>query len=108
MARVFLHQNTFLLELTEKYDELEEEEISRIAKCIEKNVECNGNIFRWISSTSGIYDTEKDNIGKCANCGTWTTDCEESNPVKDLNYGAKLKGVLFCDLCLPKDHPIAF
>ena len=108
MARVFLHQNTLLLELTEKYNGLEEEEIYFIAKCVEKDIEVNGNVFKWVSSISGIYDTEKDNIGKCANCGSWTTDCEKPNPIKNIDYGAKSKGVLLCDLCLPKDHPLAF
>jgi len=108
MARIYLQRNTFLLELTEKYDGLDEEEISLIANCVDEDIVFNGHIFKWISAISGFYDTEEDNIGKCANCGAWTTDCEGRNPVKDLSIGAKIEGVLLCDLCLPKDHPLAF
>jgi hypothetical protein len=108
MAKILLHQNTFFLELTEKYEGIEQDEIERLANCLEKDVECNGSVFEWVSSVSGIFDTEKDNIGKCANCGALTTDCDKSNPVKGIHYGAKLNGTLLCDLCLPKNHPRAF
>ena len=108
MAKILLHQNYFLLELTEKHDGLEQEEIERLGNHLEKNVEFNGSVFEWVSSVSGIFDTEKDNIGKCANCGAWTTDCDKQNYVKGVSNGAKLRGVLLCDLCLPKDHPRAF
>ena len=108
MAKVLLHQSTFLLELTEKHDKIEQDEIERLAECLEENIEYNGNVFEWQSSKVGIFDTESDNIGKCANCGAWTTDCDGCNPVNGVSYGAKLNGVLLCDICLPKDHPKAF
>ena len=108
MTRIFLHRNTLLLELTEKHCGLEQDEIERLASFLEKNVECNGNIFEWISSEPVIFDTEYDNIGKCVNCGTWTTDCDGRNPVKGVSNGAKINGILLCDICLPKDHSAAF
>ena len=108
MAKVLLYQINYLLELTEKHDGLEQGEIERLGKHLEECIEFNGNVFEWVSSVSGIFDTEKDNIGKCANCGAWTTDCGGSNPVKSVSNGAKIKEILLCDLCLPEDHPEAF
>jgi hypothetical protein len=88
--------------------DLEQDKMELLAKQIENDVEINGYVFQWMSSLSGVCDTDVDNIGKCASCGVWTTDCDGPDPVNGVSYGARVNGVLLCDICLPKDHPRAF
>ena len=79
-----------------------------IASCFEQDIEKNGFKFVWSSSSTAFYDTEYDNIGKCTNCGCWTTDVNRKDAISDISRGTRIENLLYCDLCLPKNHPLAF
>ena len=53
-------------------------------------------------------DETRLNCGRCARCGSWTTDNERPDPILDLGIGARVDGQLYCDEDLPRDHPLAF
>ena len=108
MARILIYESTFGLELTERHDGLKDWEIHLLGNHISKDVEFDGNVFEWMTSRMEIYDSDEDNIGKCANCKVWTAYFDKPDPVMGVSIGAKVEGVLLCDLCLPKDHPRAF
>ena len=107
MARVLIYTAAYLLELPED-SKVSEEDILRKTYILDNDVENQGDIFHWVSGTSGFYDTEKDNIGKCSVCGAWTTDSDGKNTVNTVSYGAKVDGLLFCDEHLPLNHHRAF
>jgi hypothetical protein len=106
MARILICSASYLLLVTD--DTLEDEDISKKTYIFNKDVCENGDEFKWVSAREGLYDTDKDNIGKCATCGCWTTDLEADNPIDALQRGARIDGMLYCDEHLPVDHPIAF
>jgi hypothetical protein len=68
-----------------------------------------------LPASLGLYSTRtlqldhpQVNSGQCANCGAWTTDVEKPKPVSGISIGASIGDKLFCDECLPPDHPHAF
>ena len=64
--------------------------------------------LEWYSTQEIILNPESMNCGKCACCGAWTTDMERADPVQGISHGAVVEGKLYCDECLPPDHPWAF
>jgi hypothetical protein len=108
MAKILLCRTTHLVEISDDNGEINEDMLRQIESLIEKNFCFDGISFEWISSNPVLLDTLSDNIGKCSNCGAWTTDCNEVDFFNDLSCGAFLKGQLFCDLCLPKGHVLKF
>ncbi len=62
----------------------------------------------WESTQSFVLDPHDMNCGKCEKCHCWVSDKERPNVISGLNIGAKHKGKLLCDECLPKDHKWAF
>lgn len=64
--------------------------------------------LEWYSTREIILSPRTMNCGKCACCGGWTTDMEKADPVQGLSHGAVVDGKLYCDECLPPDHPWAF
>ena len=64
--------------------------------------------FGWRSTSIIVLNETELNCGKCANCGTWTSDAAKENYISALGTGATVNGKLLCDDCLPKQHPYAF
>ena len=62
----------------------------------------------WAGSHTILLLPDSNNCGKCANCGQWTSDKEKPDFISGLSIGATVNGVLLCDVCLPKNHPLAF
>ena len=62
----------------------------------------------WQSTQMETLEPQYTNCGQCAHCNTWTTDCEKAHPIEELANGATINEQLYCDNCLPKDHPVAF
>jgi len=108
MSKILLRNVTFLYKVPDDRLSLDEEQLERISEFLDSDRVEDGNVFNWISSSFGIYNSESDNVGQCVNCGAWMTDSEGNDPVKELSRGAKIDGNLLCDICLPKEHPIAF
>jgi hypothetical protein len=108
MAKILLCRTAHIVEIDEKYREITEDELRHIESLIETTLCIEGVSFEWLSSTPELLDTTKDNMGKCNNCGVWTTDCNKENPITELSYGTHVDGKLLCDLCLPKKHPLKF
>ncbi len=89
---------------------LEQEENSNIEALIEnavtdllKKEQIQGEVVS--SMAKEVYT---DNIGKCVNCGCWTSDHSKDDASAEVSNGAKVDGEWLCDVCLPKDHPNAF
>lgn len=61
-----------------------------------------------ISSSETHIEEPWVNAGPRAKCNAWTTDMERQDPVRGLEPGARINGVLLCNEHLPPDHPIAF
>jgi hypothetical protein len=112
MAKILLCRTTHLVEISDKNlnvnEDVFEEMVRQIENLIEDNFYLDGIFFKWISSNPVVLDTLIDNIGKCCNCGTWTTNSEGIDPVNDVSYGAYVNGQLFCDSCLPDGHHLKF
>ena len=66
------------------------------------------NFAKWAQCRYGILDTQTMNCGKCGKCGAWTSDREKEDPIRELQIGATVEGVLLCDEHLPKGHRWAF
>jgi len=107
LTKIFIHRSSHLLEIDCNCP-FDKEKIELKASCLEQDVESNGLHFKWSSSSTAFYDTESDNIGKCSNCGCWTTDVNRDGAISDVSRGAIVADVLYCDLCIPKNHPLAF
>jgi len=107
LAKIFIHRSSHLLEI-DCHCPFDEDKIELNSSCLEQDVESNGLHFKWSSSSIAFYDTEFNNIGKCSNCGCWTTDVNRDGAINDISKGARVSDLLYCDLCLPKNHPIAF
>ena len=107
MAKVLLCRTAHLVELSDN-QEVNKGELRLIEGLIERDFRIDGITFKWISSNPVLLDTSIDNIGKCCRCGAWTTDCANDQPENDLSFGARIKGDLFCDICLPKGHSLRF
>jgi hypothetical protein len=108
MAKICTNTATFLYEIPDDLVYENEDEIYRKASFIKKTFINGGDIFHLTSSVLSIYDTNKDNIGKCVNCGQWTTNREADNSIGSICNGAVVDGKLLCDDCLPKGHRWAF
>jgi hypothetical protein len=104
MTKVYLCTATYIYEVPDDFVYEDEFEIYRKSAFIERTFVNGEDKFHWTSSLINLYDTEKDNIGKCANCGRWTTNREADNSPSDICNGAIVDGILLCDQCLPKDH----
>lgn len=63
---------------------------------------------QWQSTEYKTLEPNYENCGQCNHCGAWTTDCEKEAPIEELASGATVDGKLYCELCLPKDHPLTF
>jgi len=107
MAKIFIHRSSYLLEMDNHF-QFDKDKIELMASCLEQDVNSNGFYLKWSSSSTAFYDTEVDNIGKCSNCGCWTTDIDQNDVISDVSRGARIENLLYCDLCLPKNHPIVF
>lgn len=59
-------------------------------------------------AVSTTLDPKAINCGQCAECSTWTTDLDASEPVPGLSHGARVDGRLLCDDHLPEGHEHAF
>jgi hypothetical protein len=109
MAKTIIYQPAYLLEVSINDEQLDDDDLGKKIDYLDKPlITEKGEMFKWISASVGIYDTTVDNIGKCAKCGAWATDCEADNCVSGVSNGAKIDGILYCDICLPKDHRWAF
>jgi hypothetical protein len=108
MAKILIVKSAYLLELPDECDLSNDEEIDQKANFLTEDFVNDGDLFSWVSARFGHYDTEIDNLGRCANCGAWTTDSESENNIAEVSIGAKINGILYCDICLPKGHPLAF
>jgi hypothetical protein len=62
----------------------------------------------WSFLTAIPLDENGLNCGRCSNCGGWASDKEKPGFIRELGIGARINGKLFCDECLPPDHPLAF
>ena len=62
----------------------------------------------WQSTQMETLEPQYTNCGQCFLCGAWTTDCEKVHPIEELANGATVNEKLYCDNCLPTNHPLAF
>jgi len=64
-----------------------------------------GVCFHYLSPQNGAVEK---NVGRCARCGRWTSDCESPNFQELLMIGYTVAGELVCDECLHfADAPIS-
>ena len=111
MARVLISTHTLYLESDspeEHNAEMQRILVNKFAKDCARDVQIEGQSFELVGVEFDSYDTETDNIGKCANCGDWTSDRERKDSVYDASPGAVVNGKLKCDICLPLWHPWRF
>ena len=108
MKKILLCRTTYLVEISHEHEGKSDDELLEIENLISTDFSIDGVNFKWISSTPTLLNTSSSNIGKCSNCGAWTTDCALENPVNELSYGTHIHGQLLCDLCLPGGHPLRF
>jgi len=111
MAKIFIITTAYLLDLSDRGGaEIDEFALERPATeaLWQGALEVGRDVYKWSGGSLGWYDTEVNNIGKCATCGAWTTDYEAEDPIQEIQAGAKVDGLLYCDEHLPKDHKWAF
>lgn len=48
------------------------------------------------------------NFGRCAKCAAWASDKTKEDFVWYFSNGAKIGAEWYCDICLPKDHPLSW
>lgn len=108
MAKIMLCRTTHLVEINGDHTDINDDFIWKIENLIGRDFCFEDILFKWISSNPEVLDTLSDNIGKCSNCGGWTTDSESIYPVGDVSNGAYVNGQLFCDECLPDGHHLKF
>jgi len=112
-------KNTVLLELgvlveVDKSELIKEfGELDSILKKLEKSIQhtldyTEDSELGLLSSRPIILDEMSMNCGKCHTCGTWTSDKKKEGFIPLLTIGTCINGKLYCDLCLPEDHPLAF
>ena len=101
----------YLVEVSD--DVLEDHGFSELEKLenkladLSESVETELNI-EWTSTHSLVLDPAIMNCGKCVNCGCWVSDKNSSEFINELSIGTIYKGKLLCDVCLPKNHELAF
>ncbi len=113
MKKTVLIRLGVLIEVDEKEISKENSEIDRITKRIIESIDNTLNydgdsLLGWHSSEGIPLNENEYNCGQCTNCGAWTSDREQANYIRELSIGARVNGKLFCDDCLPSDHPLAF
>lgn len=64
--------------------------------------------LEWLSSQVGVLDVATANLGRCQHCGCWVSDRLRPNYIAEVSIGTFYQGKLLCDVCLPKDHELAF
>ncbi len=87
-------------------DEIETRIVDAIAAAFGTQSEMQ---VEWLSTSSMSLDGAP-GCGRCTSCNQWVYDVEiasEDTPT-GLCRGATVNGLLLCDECLPKDHPVAF
>lgn len=101
---------SYLVEISDDVLYLEYGPLDKLNMNIEETIRSSNSDFnlQWQSTQTRVLDPATMNCGKCDNCGCWTTNREEDNWIPSLTIGAVVDGKLYCDSCLPKDHPLAF
>ena len=94
-------------ELIKEFGELDNI-LSKLEESIQHTLNSEDSELGLLSARPVILDEASMNCGKCHICGAWTSDKEKEGFIPMLNIGTRINGKLFCDLCLPKDHPLAF
>ncbi len=64
--------------------------------------------FGWRYTSITVLDKNEHNYGKCAKCGTLTSDKGKEGFIPEIGTGATVNEELLCDDCLPQGHPFAF
>ncbi|MCL1919286.1 MAG: hypothetical protein FWG14_13505 [Peptococcaceae bacterium] len=117
MGKVFVKTVTYVVDLSEHMEGQDDKDLldqkvrfqealhwDQKSSFLEGNREQDNLVYEHICTCPEIYDTDVHNIGKCATCGTWTTDIEEEEAVFEMVPGMKVDGVLYCDPCLSEDE----
>ncbi len=102
-----------LIEVDEAEVESEFGEVDRIENSVTEAIDAtlgieDGSSLGWCSSQRWTLDKDRMNCGQRVVCGTWVTDREEVDPLRELGNGAVVDGRLLCDDHLPSGHRWAF
>ena len=66
------------------------------------------NNYLQFLSTQIVDLQQTSNLGRCSQCGEWTSDSRYEGYVEEVSNGSRVDGKWFCDICLPESHPNHF